>query len=212
MENLRKFRTRDVVQRLQTFGSAVDVICADHCADVWQRPIRNLAAVGECGQVRFRVCVIVQLQRTGHNGHCFLPRDGRIRGHCRVRSAVVCSHLHRHGHIFKIPFVFGNVLVLGNVGFHVAAERAVDDRRHLRTSHIAVWVDDGRALAIQQAVVHGGADRFCVPCGFIEIAEICGFAVDRVCRRRADGQGKARCNGENHCEDSFVFHLTSSIS
>ena len=40
----------------------------------------------------------------------------------------------------------------------------------------------------------------------IEIVEIRGFAVDRVCCRRADGQRQARRDGENHCEDSFSFH------
>ena len=38
VEDLRKFGSCDIVQRFQTFGSAVNVIRANHCPDVGQRP------------------------------------------------------------------------------------------------------------------------------------------------------------------------------
>ena len=50
--------------------------------------------------------------------------------------------------------------------------------------------DYAKILAkVEEAICEkGGADRFGIPCGTVEIAEICGFAVGCVCRRRADCQ------------------------
>ena len=82
MENLRKFCAGDIIQRFQPFGSAVDIIRADHCPDIGQRPTGNVLFICKFGQVRFGICVVVQFQRTGNNRHGFLPRDRRIWGHC----------------------------------------------------------------------------------------------------------------------------------
>ena len=61
MENLRKFCAGDIIQRFQPFGSAVDIIRADHCPDIGQCPVGNLVAVGEFGQIRLRIRIVVQL-------------------------------------------------------------------------------------------------------------------------------------------------------
>ena len=167
----------------------MDIVSAYHCTNIGQRPIGDLAAVGECGQIGFCVGFVVQLQCTGHDGHCFLSRDGRVRGHCRRTAPVITAHLDSHCHIIEIPFFgFGHVRVLGNVGFHVAAERPVDDCSHLRACHVAIGVDDGCALAVKQSVIHGRRHGFGVPCSTVIVAEICGLAVDCVCCRRADCQ------------------------
>ena len=166
----------------------MDIVSAYHRAHIGQRPIRNLAAVGECGQVRFRVCVIVQLQRSRHNGHCFLPRDGRIRDHRRAAAPVISTHLDGERYIFVVPFVLGYVLVLADISRFIAPERAVDDRGHFRAGHIAIGVDDGCALAVKQTVIHGCGHGFGIPCGTVIVLEICCFAGSRSCRRRVDCQ------------------------
>ena len=164
MENLRKFCAGDIIQRFQPFGSAVDIIRADHRANVRQRPVGNLAAVGERGQIRFGIRIVVQFQRSRHNGHGFLPRDGRIRGHCRVAAPVISAHLHSHCHIVVVPLGLCHVRVLGNVSFDVAAERPVDDSRHLCT------------------IIHSRRHGFGVPCSTVIVAEIRGLASSRICR------------------------------
>ena len=73
MENLRKFRARDVVQRGKDFATAVNVVCTDHRAHIGQRPVGNLASVGEYGQIRFGIRIVVQFQRAGNDRHSLLP-------------------------------------------------------------------------------------------------------------------------------------------
>ena len=73
MENLRKFRAGDVVQRRKDFAAAVDIVRTDHCSDVGQRPVGNLAAVGKCRQVCFGIRIVVQFQRAGNDRHSLLP-------------------------------------------------------------------------------------------------------------------------------------------
>ena len=182
VKNLRKFCASDIIQRFQPFGSAVDIIRADHCPDIGQRPVGNLASVGECRQVRFCVCVIIQFQRTGYNCHGLLPRNRRVWGHCRVAAPVISAHLHSHCHIVVVPLGLCHVRVLGNVSFDVAAERPVDDSRHLCTGHIAVGVDDGAGFAVQKAIIHSRRHGFGVPCSTVIVAEIRGLASSRICR------------------------------
>ena len=188
MENLRKFRARDVIQRFQTFCASVDIVRTDHCSDVGQRPVGNLAVVGEYGQIRFGIRIVVQFQRTGNDRHSLLTRDRRVRGHCRAAASVVCAHLDGERNIFVVPLVLGNVLVLRNIRRLVAAERPVDDRGHFCAGHIAIRVKRRTGFAVKQAVIHSGANRFGVPCGTVIVLEICCFAGSRSCRRRADCQ------------------------
>ena len=206
MENLRKFCAGDIIQRFQPFGSAVDIIRADHRANVRQRPVGNLAAVGERGQICFGVRIVIQFQRAGHYGHGFLPRDGRIGGHRRAAASVVSPHLHGHCNILVIPLVLGNILVLRNVRRFIATERAIDDCCHLCAGHISIRVNDGCALAIKQTVIHGRGHGFCIPRFCVIVLKICGFTGGRICRRCPHCQRQARRDGENHCEDSFSFH------
>ena len=140
----------------------MDIVSADHCAHIGQRPIGDFAAVGECGQVCFCICVIVQFQRSRHNGHCFLSRDWRIWSHGRSRPTVVSTHLDGERDILVIPLVLGHVLVLRNICRFIAAKRTVDDPSHLRTGHRAIRVDDGTGFAVKQSVIHGCAHGFSI--------------------------------------------------
>ena len=72
-KNLCKFCAGDVIQRSKDFAAAVNVVCTDHCPDVRQRPVGNLAAVGKCRQVCFGIRIVVQFQRAGNDRHSLLP-------------------------------------------------------------------------------------------------------------------------------------------
>ena len=122
MENLRKFRARDVIQRRKDFAATMDIVCTDHRAHIRHRPVGNLASVGERRQIRFGIRIIVQFQRTGNDRHSLLTRDRRIRSHGRSRPTVVSTHLHGHCNVFVIPFGFCNVLVLADVCRLIAPE------------------------------------------------------------------------------------------
>ena len=122
VKNLRELGSGDIVQRSKDFAAAVNVVCTDHRAHIGQRPVGNLAAVGERGQICFGVRIVVQFQRTGNNRHGFLPRDRRIRSHGRSRPTVVSTHLHGHCNVFVIPLGFCNVLVLADVCRLIAPE------------------------------------------------------------------------------------------
>ena len=211
MENLCKFCAGDIVQRRKNFPSAVNIIGTNHRAHIGQRPCRDFVTVRERGQIRFCVCVIVQFQCSCHDSHRFLSADRRIWGHCRVTVPVVSTHLDSHCHIVVIPFGFGYVRVLGNVSFDIAAERAVDDCRHFRAGHIAIRVNNGAGLAVKQTVIHGHADRFGIPRFCIVVLKIRSFPRRGVYRGYGNCQRQTRRYGENHCEDSFVFHLKSSL-
>ena len=199
-ENLRELGAGDVVLRGKHLATTVNVIRTDHGADVWHRPIRDFTSIRELRKLGLGIRIVVQLQRSRHHGHGFLPRDGCIRGHTRIAATIVRSHLDSHCNIFKVP------LVLGNVGFRVAAKRAVDDRRHFCARHIAIGVDDGRAFAVKQSFIHGGTHGIRVPRSTVKVAEVGGFS-GCACRRCADRQRQARCNRKNHCEDSFFLHV-----
>ena len=81
-KNLCKFCAGDVIQRCKDFAATMNIVCTDHCANIGLRPVGNLAAVGEYGQIRFGIRIVVQFQRTGNDRHSLLTRDRRIRGHC----------------------------------------------------------------------------------------------------------------------------------
>ena len=81
-KNLCKFCAGDVIQRCKDFAATMNVIRTNHRPDVGQRPVGNLAAVGERGQIRFGIRIVVQFQRTGNDRHSLLTRDWRIRSHC----------------------------------------------------------------------------------------------------------------------------------
>ena len=187
-KNLCKFCAGDVVQRCKDFAATMNIVCTDHRAHIRHRPVGNLASVGERGQIRFGIRIVVQFQRTGNDRHSLLARDRRIRSHRRSRPTVVSTHLDGKRHVLVIPLALGYVTVLRNIRCLVAPERPVDDRSHLRTGHIAVGINDGCTLAIKQAVIHGCGHGFGVPCGTVIVLEICCFAGSRSCRRRADCQ------------------------
>ena len=187
-KNLRKFCAGDVVQRSKDFAATVDIVSADHCPDVGQRPAGNVLFICKFGQIRFRVFVVVQLQRSCYNGHRFLPADQCIRGHCRRTAANIRSHLHGEGYILVVPLAIGYVLVLTDVRGFIAPERAVDDCCHFCAGHVAIGIEDGTGFAVKQAIIYGRADRLGIPCGTVIVLEICCFAGSRSCRRRADGQ------------------------
>ena len=187
-ENLRELGAGDVVLRRKNFSSAVNVIRTDHRSHIRQRPVGNLAAVRERGQVCFCVSVIIQLQRSRHNRHSLLPGDGSIWRHARIASTVVGSHLDGEGNIIVVPLGFRHILILRNVRLLVAAKRAVDDCGHLRARHVAVWIDDCAGFSVKQTIVHGGADRFCIPCSTVIVLEICSLASGCACRRRGNCQ------------------------
>ena len=187
----------------------MDIVSAYHRANIGQRPAGNVLFICKFGQICFCVCVVVQLQRSGYNGHRFLPADRCIRGHCRRTAANIRPHLDGEGYILVVPLAIGYVLVLTDVRGFIAPERAVDDSR--RAGHVAIGIEDGTGFAVKQAIIYSRTDRFGIPCGTVIILKIRSLAGDRICRRRADCQRQARCDGENHCEDSFFLHLNTSF-
>ena len=162
----------------------MNVACADHRAHIGQRPCGDFVTIRKFGQIRLRIRIVVQFQRSRYNGHGFFARDGRVGSHRRAGTAVIRPHLDGERHVFVIPLGFCNVLVLRNVSRFVAAERPVDNRSHLRTGHISVRVDNGAGFAVKQTVIYGGAYSFGVPRFCVIVLEICSLAGGRVCRRR----------------------------
>ena len=73
VKNLRELGSGDIVQRSKDFAAAVNVVCTDHCTHIRHRPVGNLASVGEYGQIRFGIRIVVQFQRTGNDRHSLLP-------------------------------------------------------------------------------------------------------------------------------------------
>ena len=55
------------------FAATMNIVCTDHRAHIRHRPVGNLASVGEYGQIRFGIRIVVQFQRTGNDRHSLLP-------------------------------------------------------------------------------------------------------------------------------------------
>ena len=48
----------DVLQRGKDFAATVDIVSAYHCAHIGQRPVGNLASIGERGQICFGIRIV----------------------------------------------------------------------------------------------------------------------------------------------------------
>ena len=204
VKDLRELSSCNGVLRSEAVGTAVDVTRTDHGLDVRQRPVGNLAAVRKFGEIRFAVPFQIELQRSCHHGHGFLSGDGRVRSHGCTAAAIVGTHLDGQSYVVVVPLGFGYVLILADVCNFVAAEGAVDDGRHLCAGQIAVRVDNAVSLAVEQSVVHSSRDGFSIPSRLVKVFEIRCLPVCCGC---GHGQREAGGNGENECEDSFIFQV-----